>query len=366
MRKRARQANIELLRIIAMLMVVTLHYFVKGEASVSLMEDTGAVNLIIWYLKGMCIVTINLYVLISGYFLLEATWKISRLISLWCQTIFYSVGIPVVFLCLGVGDVKQWGMYDWINVIFPVQMEHYWFVTAYAVMYLFVPALSAGVKQLSKRQHELVIAGLLLIFSVPKTILPIHIPTDKYGYDFGWFLCLFVIAAYIRLYGIPFLDKKGKSFAVYFLVVTAMWGMSLGFAFLSRKGLPLLYALDMIYCYNHVLVLIAALGLFYTFLYIRIPQGAVSNIICRISSYSLGVYLLHENLAVRTKWQFWAGIEQVKNGFEIFPHMLITVIAVFIAGVMVDFVRDCIFKVAIRGWEKVFAGKVAVCKKESQ
>ena len=39
--------------------------------------------------------------------------------------------------------------------------------------------------------------------------------------------------------------------------------------------------------------------------------------------------------------------------------------AVFVAGIMVDFVRDCIFKVVIRGWKKVFAGKDAVCMKES-
>ena len=359
MKGKARQANIELLRITAMVMVVVLHYFVKGGADISLVEDTGIINLLLWALKGFCIVSVNLYVLISGYFLLEAKWKISRLIQLWLQVFVYSIGVPLVCLVLGVGGIEQWGIYDWINVIFPVQMEHYWYITAYAILYLFVPVLSAGVKHMTKQQHQLVIAGLLLIFSIPKTILPVLIPTDRYGYDFGWFLCLFMIASYIRMHGIPFFNRMGKSFAVYFVSVAGMWLISLVCGLLSRKGLPLTYMMDMPYCYNHFLVLVAAVGLFYGFSYIKIPQGKLSNIICKISSYTLGVYLLHENLAVRTQWQFWAGIEKVRDGFGIFPHMFLTVIAVFVAGIVVDFVRDCCFKFVARIWKQIFAGKVA-------
>jgi len=359
MKGKTRQANFELLRILAMMMVVVLHYFVKGQAAPSLVENTEAVNLITWFLKAMCVVTINLYVLISGYFLLEAKWKLSRLITIWLQTYVYSIGVPAVCFALGVGEVRQWGLYDWINVIFPVQMEHYWFITAYVILYLFIPVLSAGVKHMNKQQHGLVIAGLLLVFSVPKTILPIYIPIDRYGYDFGWFLCLFMIASYIRMYGMPFFNTKGKSFAVYFAAVAGIWLISVLCGLLSRKGLPLAYAMDMTYCYNHILVLIAAIALFYAFSYIHIPQGKMSELICKISPYTLGVYLLHENLAVRTRWQFWAGIEGVKGGFEIFPHMVVTVIAVFIAGIVVDCVRDCIFKSIAKIWKKYFAGKHA-------
>lgn len=363
MKGKARQANIELLRMIAMIMVVALHYLVKGGAAVSLADDFSARNMIFWLIKAFCIVAVNTYVLISGYFLLEAKWEISRLVKLWFQTIFYSVGIPLVCLSLGAGDVTQWSMYDWLNVLFPIQMEHYWFITAYVILYIMVPVLSEGVKHLSRKQHVWVIAGLLAVFSLPKTILPVFIPIDRYGYDFGWFLCLFLIAAYIRLYGISLFNRKIISFAVYAAAVFGIWGISIVCALLSRKGLPLTYMMDMVYCYNHILVLIAAIALFYGVKYIRIPDGAVSNMICRVSGYTLGVYLLHENLAVRTRWQFWAGMERVREGFAIFPHMLITVTAVFAAGIVVDYVRECIFKAVVQIWKKVFAGKAAKSKK---
>lgn len=357
MKTKARQANIELLRIIAMLMVVTLHYLTKGQALTSLAEDTGVLNMMLWFVEALCIVSVNLYVLISGYFLVEAKWKISRLILLWFQVMFYSLGVPVVCAALGLGEVRQWGLYEWLNVLFPIQMEHYWFMSAYVVLYLLVPALSMGVKKINQRQHKLVIMGLLLVFSIPKSILPIGIPTDRFGYDFGWFLCLFMIASYIRIYDISFFRNKRRSFAVYLLAVVGIWGISFLCSVLTRKGLPFAYAMDMPYCYNHILVLAAATALFCVFRYIKIPQGKLSDIICKAASYSLGVYLFHENLAVRTNWQFWMGIEQVRDGFGIFLHMILTVIAVFTAGIVIDIIRDCIFKAVQRVWRKIFAGR---------
>ena len=80
-------------------------------------------------------------------------------------------------------------------------MEHYWFATAYMILYLLTPILSAAVKKMEKKQLQTVIVVLLLFFSVAKSVIPILIPTDHYGYDFGWFICLFLIASYIRLYG---------------------------------------------------------------------------------------------------------------------------------------------------------------------
>lgn len=359
MKTKPRQANMELLRILAMFMVVILHYLTKGGALVSMKEDTGVLNLLLWYVEALCIVTINVYVLISGYFLTEAKWKLSRLIKLWFQVMFYSVGVPLFCLVSGIGEVNQWGLYDWVNVLFPIQMEHYWFMTAYVVFYLLLPVLSAGVKKLSKKQHQLVILGLLMVFSLPKSILPIGIPTDRFGYDYGWFLCLFMVSSYIRIHGMPFFTSWKKALPWYLLFVTGIWGLSLMYALLSGKGLPFAYAMDMPYCYNHILVLAAAVALFYVFYHIRIPQGNAERFLCKIAPYSLGVYLLHENQAIRTKWQLFAGIEGVKGGAGIFPHMILTVFAVFAAGVMVDFVRACIFKAVQRGWNRYYEGRIA-------
>jgi len=346
MKGKARQANIESLRIVAMLMVVVLHYLVKGQAAVSLVDNTGVVNVVLWLVKALCIVTINVYVLISGYFFWEAKWRISRLVNLWLQTLCYSIGVPLVCLCLGVGNVAQWSVYDWGVAIFPLQMEHYWFATAYIVLYLLVPILSVAVQKMEKKQLQVTIGVLVLFFSVGKSIIPILIPTDRYGYDFGWFICLFLIAAYIRLYGIQFLNNTRKALIIYLILVVTIFAYSAGLGWLTRSyDLPLSYAMDMVHCYNHILVLGASVALFCGIRYFRIPKGNFSKIVCAVAPYTFGVYLLHENIAIRQLWQSWFGVESVKGSFMFLPHMLITVLVVFVISIIVDYVRSIVFQV---------------------
>lgn len=89
-----------------------------------------------------------------------------------------------------------------------METEHYWFATAYLVMYVLSPFLAEGARRVDKRTLQIVIGILVLYFSVWKSVLPVQLATDRLGYDFGWFLCLFLIAAYIRLYGIPKLERR--------------------------------------------------------------------------------------------------------------------------------------------------------------
>ena len=141
-----RQANFELMRIAAMLMIISLHYLVKGGAAVSFpfSAKENPVGVLAWLIEAFCIVAVNCYVLLSGYFLKEAGWKPGRVWSLLCQVLFYSLLIPVFLLMTGVVPAGALGVYDWLGFAFPFGTEHYWFATAYLVMYLFAPFLTAG------------------------------------------------------------------------------------------------------------------------------------------------------------------------------------------------------------------------------
>ena len=88
-----RQANFELLRIVAMFMIISLHYLVKGWVATpfpfAVKENPVAV--FAWLVEAFCIVAVNCYVLISGYFLVESAWKPERVRSLLAQVLFYSL-----------------------------------------------------------------------------------------------------------------------------------------------------------------------------------------------------------------------------------------------------------------------------------
>ena len=89
-------------------------------------------------------------------------------------------------------------------------MLHYWFVSAYVLMFLFTPVLNAAVHAMKKQQLQMAIVILLIMESLSKTLIPVRLELDNLGYDAYWFMVVYLIAAYIRLYGISFFEKCRK------------------------------------------------------------------------------------------------------------------------------------------------------------
>ena len=338
-----RQANFEILRVLAMAMIVAMHYMLKGGIAIPMSHDGSLTNHVAWLIEAFCIIAANCYVLISGYFMVEAEWKLKKLISLAAQVLFYSLLIPFVCLLMGIGDVAQWSIYEWIFAVLPLQMDHYWFATSYVLLFMLIPVLAPGVKKLTQKQLQITIGVLLFYYCIIKSISPILLSTDNYGYDLGWFICLFLIAAYIRMYGIPFLEKKGVAIGAYIVCSFGIFGISALAGFICRKTGALKYYMDMPYCYNYFLTLLSAVALFYVFKQMTIKEGIITNFVCRIAPYTFGIYLLHENLAIRNLWPKWFGVEGVKGSPLFILHMLFAVLMVFAFGIIVEFVRKKLF-----------------------
>lgn len=340
-----RQANFELLRIVAMLMIISLHYLVKGGAAISFpfAAKEHPVGVLAWLIESFCIVAVNCYVLISGYFCVESAWKPGRVVSLLGQVLFYSLLIPVILLMTGAVYLGDLDSYDWLGFVLPFGTEHYWFATAYLVLYLFAPFLSAGIRKLKKRDLQILLALLLVFFSLEKTIVPLHLATDRYGYDFGWFLCLFVLAGYIRLYGISWLEKRSHAIGTYVLSCLGIWMLSLFANTLGAQTDAFAYYADMPYTYNHLLCLTGAVSLFYVFKNFSIREGRMADAIRLLAPCTFGVYLLHEHILVRYQWLAWLKADQVKERFLFVPHMIFCVLLVYVVGTAVDMARAWVF-----------------------
>lgn len=155
MGKPGRQANFELLRIIAMFMVVILHW----NTNSGLLLDVGSpvTGAGVWSLvtESVCIVAVNVYVLISGYFLSSCTFSFRRVAQVLVQTLFYTVLIPPVLALVGVLSWSEvLNPYHIWNSIFPVQSGHYWFVSAYVVLCLLSPFSTQGWKPFPKNGYS--------------------------------------------------------------------------------------------------------------------------------------------------------------------------------------------------------------------
>ena len=353
-----RMTNLELLRCIAMMMVVVLHYLGKGNILSDLTgNNMGSMEAVAWILEALCIVAVNTYMLISGYFLCTSPFKVSRLVKLYLQLWFYSVGVSCLGIATGVYPLENVEVHDLLTFVFPVSMGHYWFITAYIFMYLFLPFISGAVEKMTKKQMQLALGALLFFFCILKSILPVRLEMDGQGYDCIWYLCVFLTAAYIRKFGSAFISNMKKSICLYSitcLVILAMtMGLHLVYVHTDSFGRIMKIGLE----YNHILPYLAAMGLFGIFLNMRVPEkfGRVVN---KIAPYTLGVYLLHENLTIRYAWQNWLGADRISTVGGLLVGTLTAIVVVFTLGILLDIVRAGIMS----GLHKLF-GRLEIYRK---
>ncbi len=353
--KSKRLANIELLRILAMLMVVMLHYL--GKAALLPMPGLAmnAQGYVAWIMEALCIVAVNVYVLISGYFLVQSQFKFGRVVELVLQVLFYAILVTAVAYALGIVGNEIFGIYNLTVQLFPFQMQEYWFMTAYLIMYLLSPFLAAGAKAVSQKQLKVSILLLLTVFCFVKSILPVDMALGNHGYDALWLICLFLIAAYIRLYGIKFLEKPWSAALLYFGSCFMIFAETFVLGIIYEKTGKLGMVSGSSYHYNHIFNLLASIGLFMWFLNMKIPEGKVSRIICKISPYTLGVYLLHDHIYVRNLWTGWLKAGSATNVVTFVLMALGSVLLVFVIGIVVDYFRSLLFKLG----SKLIHGKKA-------
>lgn len=391
--------NIEILRLLAMMMVVSLHYLAKGELLEKLTGPLSLKGHLAWILESFSIAAVDVYVLISGYFLVETGFRCKRVISLVLQVMFYTCLLPILLVLTGILPVGEITFYNILQCIFPTNMLHYWFVSAYVLMFLFTPVLNAAVHGMGKKQLQMAIVILLIMESLSKTMIPVRLELDNLGYDAYWFMVVYLIAAYIRLYGIPFLERKDKKGD---RAVLSYIGACLGMYALTMliRGAYLLTGqfenfIESVYGYNHLLTIGAAVALFYVFrnregrlqagLSVGIEKGKqmqaeyvgtekgkqvlakkaetekqnaadargyLSRFICRIAPCSFGVYLLHEQVNIRYLWPFWLGADKCNSALSLLWHWAVAILTVMVIGLTVDYIRSLLFK----GVGKLLAG----------
>jgi len=357
--EKKRQLNYELLRIIAMLMIVSLHYLSKGNLlGEPTRADITATGYTAWLIEAFCIVAVNVYVLISGYFGVETCgssgrgkkltfWEVLRRpIKIWKQVFFYSMLFGCGALIMG---VQQFDLYQFFSYCFPIVTEHYWFASSYIVLCLFMPFLNVGLSYLDQRETKYLLLGLLLIFSVSKTVIPMQLPWDKYGYDSLWFVVLYLTGAYLRHYKTCLSGKKWKAAMLYFGSVAAVFFSFFLIRIIYLRTGSLEKMIQYGYTYNFLFCYTGAVGLFLLFGENKKEQSKTETFLERFrrpielfSGAAFGVYLIHEHVNVRYAWPKWLRCEaQADNSVLGFlGHMILSVLAVYLVCTVIEWIRQ--------------------------
>ena len=264
-KKTVRQANMELLRIIAMMGITILHILYWNDAFLLGTNEITGLRIAGSVLESLCVPVVATYVMISGYYDTGIELRPARLLRLLAEVWFYSLGIHLLLRPAGQISSGE-SIWELARYVLPVMMGHYWFVTAFVVMELFAPLLAAAVDQVSKKTLRGMIAGLLIYESILKTVLPFQLTQDHQGYDLCFFLLLFLIASYLRKYGAPkALSGKRRAFLLYGASCVVIAAVQIGAAFLHARTGSFSYLVDSPFHYNYLFAVTASIGLFLGF-----------------------------------------------------------------------------------------------------
>ena len=99
--KTKRLNNVELLRILSILIVLMLHYLSFG-GFLSKYTKLRFDSIVVWFFESLSFIAINYYVLISGYFLIKSNFKLEKLFQLCLKVLFYSIFIYVIMISFGI------------------------------------------------------------------------------------------------------------------------------------------------------------------------------------------------------------------------------------------------------------------------
>lgn len=271
MTRKNRTSNLELLRIAAMLMIIALHQ--NGMANALAALAPHATNYYIANIvESICICSVNCFVLVSGYFMIEKNEApVQKCVHLLIDVAFWGLvgcGCALVFWGEAVG-IK-----DIIIAVIPYIKGQRWFVRDYIILMLLAPFLNRCLVQLSKRSYQILLLVLLLVFSVWPSFFP-NPPIDDYGFSCVHFIQLYAIAGYLKRFQAKSL-KPVAYLCGYLVSVAFVFGSAL---------LGVGYA----YAYNYLFVITASVSLFLFFRSLSI-QSAVVN---KLASWAFDVFVIH-------------------------------------------------------------------------
>ena len=278
--KKNRKSNYELLRIIAMLMIIGTH----GLSSTNLAEllpETALNRILVPAVDAVSKYGVNLYALITGYFMVQRrSVSVKKVIKLLLDVAMYGIILYGVSIMLG---LQAFSISGCVKALVPMLAGYRWFVTAYCVLYLLCPLINAALQSLSKKNYLTFLLLYTFFFSFWPSFLP-HPPLNDWGYSFHHLIYIYMIGGYLRLHGCSCSTKKAL---LLFALATAGTMLLMGTDAIS---LPIINTAQATAAANNSLLLVcASTCLFIAFGKLNIQSGVIN----KLASCAFAVFLIH-------------------------------------------------------------------------
>lgn len=331
-----RNSNIELYRIICMIMIIAHHFVVNSGLTEGPMSEspTSLSSLYLSFFGMWGKTAINCFLMITGYYMCTKTISIRKFLKLILEVYFYSIIINILFHLFGV-EQFSWGILAYL--IFPFFGDFGSnFVTCFLVFYFFIPFWNIFIHSISIRQHQLVLLLSLGVYSIIGNIPYV----DMHINYIVWFGIIYLLSAYIRLH--PSRLSESRHFWGILTIISILLSICsvLTMSLLFKKG-RFFFVADS----NKLLAVVVALSSFNWFRNLKLPYNKFIN---ALGAATFGVLIIHANSDAMRK-MLWGNIVDCVGHYSLpLPSLIIysiaSVVLIYFSCSIIDIIRKKIIE----------------------
>ncbi len=272
---------------------------------------------------------VNCFVLITGYFSCKNPrfrWK--GIIKFFLQVTIFSIAIYGVFWATG---AATFSMKSLLYALCPLFWgSAWWFASTYFVLLLFSPHINKFIMSVSQKG----LLGTVVLMCVLWSLMDTFMKASMQNSNLAWFVFLYLLAAYIRLYSPKFFDNEKIQGVLCIVTTSIVIGSVLLFDVVGTKyayfGARATYFAGI---YKTPLLL-QSVSLFCLFKNLKLKDSKVINF---VAAAMFGVYLLHDHDLMRT----FLWIDLFQNAFYqdsafLIVHAVVVITIVFVGATCIS------------------------------
>lgn len=336
----SRDSNIELLRIIAMAMIIMGHFISHGEIFKNSANNMS--NLLIGgVIRPGGKIGFDCFIIITAWFCTGKTFKGSKYINIALEVIFYNILGMFFTTVLNNGIIEPVTVRNWLGCIFPISGISHGFAIYYMIFLMTLPLLNVISEKMSKRNIQAIIV-LMFVMQIWSKIFSVIIDYSTFvDLDNGMFtfFILYFAVVYIKKWPLKIIDRR----PILLLIFVLIWLFNASFNILSVIYPDFdLFSLSLNVINHEVspLNMIAGFCMFFIFKDISIKNN---NIINFIASHTFGILLLHDHNYFR--YVIWKRVFFAEKFYNVNAGILIcytiaVVLVIFAVGIAVDTLRE--------------------------
>lgn len=325
---KVRQSNMELLRIVAMFMVMMYHcnFHTLGTPSFSEVAAHPIEHYMFFVVQAISVMCVNVFVLLSGWFGIHPTVKGgSKFIF---QILFFMLGSYAVSLAigkaaLGIGQIAHCFFLD----------KSGWFIKAYLCLYILAPVLNSFAETAERKTFR----NLLIVFYCFQTLFGWVTDAAQfihYGFSTISFIGLYLLARYIRRFSPNWSNKSLKvDLAAYLILIFVSAFICLLLGFLPMLGDSIYHStLGHMYAYTSPVVILECVFILLLFSKLKIQRKTINF----VAASSFTVILVHGNQYIFTYTEKVLYAYQTFNYWTALGYVTVMNIGVFVLAVFLD------------------------------